>query len=102
MGILQFQQGVPSTDIATPDDWRRIALGHAQRVRLVGVDATRFPHDIATLARYGPELRNVGAARNPWSPLPVADALPALSDQTGVHVVADDGGPEPAVPSPAC
>ena len=66
--ILQFQHGVYSAGIATPDDWLRVARRHAPRARMVGLDPRRFPHDIATLARYGPSLQKLPDAQHPWTP----------------------------------
>jgi hypothetical protein len=77
--ILQFQHGVRSTGIAAPDEWLTVARRYAGKAELTGVDPRRFPHDIATLARYGPRLGALPPASHPWSPLAVETAVERLS-----------------------
>jgi hypothetical protein len=77
--ILQFQHGVRSAGIAAPDEWLAVARRYAATAELTGVDPRRFPHDIATLARYGPRLDALPAASHPWSPLAVGTAVERLS-----------------------
>jgi hypothetical protein len=50
-----------------------------------GLDLKRFPHDIGTLARYGRVFDQLPRARNPWSPLPVEEALSGLT-AAGLYV----------------
>lgn len=69
--ILLFQHGVPSTGIAHPDQWLAVARRHTASARLLALDPQRFPHDIASLGRYGHELAALPPARRPWSPLDV-------------------------------
>ena len=90
--IMQFQHGVPSAGIASPADWLRVAQRHAPRAQMLGVDAERFPHDIATLARYGPALSRLPDARHPWTPLSIDALLTALSRHSEIHLVATPTG----------
>jgi hypothetical protein len=78
--VLLFQHGVDSEGIATPDDWTRTVRRHGATVGFPGLDRRRFPHDIATLARYGPAMAALPAARRPWTPLHPLDALSGLAD----------------------
>ncbi len=91
--IMQFQHGVPSAGIASPADWLRVARRHAPRAQMLGVDAERFPHDIATLARYGPALNRLPGARHPWTPLSVDSLLMALAQHREIQVAADVSTP---------
>lgn len=79
VGIMCFQHGVHSLGIASPQEWLDVARRSGARAHLVGVDASRFPHDIGALGRYGAELARLPNARHPWSPLPVDDAVAALA-----------------------
>ena len=92
--ILLFQHGVDSTGIARPREWLDVARRHGARARLVALDPSRFPHDIATLGRYGRALAGLPAATRPWSPLEVPDALAALA-AAGIEITPpsrSDGG----------
>jgi hypothetical protein len=76
--VLLFQHGVDSVGIARPQEWLDVARRYGARARLVALDPSRFPHDIATLGRYGRALAGLPGATRPWSPLGVPDALAAL------------------------
>jgi hypothetical protein len=76
--VLLFQHGVCSDGIAGPQEWLDLARGHGASARLIAVDPRRFPHDIASLGRYGPALADLPPARRPWSPLDVREALRGL------------------------
>jgi hypothetical protein len=76
--ILLFQHGVHSSGIAEPEQWEATVRRHGGQSRLVGLDPARFPHDIASLGRYGPVLQDVPRARHAWSPLPLRTALDGL------------------------
>jgi hypothetical protein len=76
--ILQFQHGVWSSGIATPAQWAAVARRHGATPRLLALDPGRFPHDIAVMGRYGQALAALPAARHPWSPLPLPEALDGL------------------------
>jgi hypothetical protein len=76
--ILLFQHGVRSAGIATPQEWVRAVRRHGATARLVALDPRRFPHDIATLGRYGPALDDLPSAHRPWSPLDLRAALAGL------------------------
>ena len=73
--ILQFQHGVRSINIATPEQWTAAARRHGARPTMLALDPRRFPHDIATMGRYGRALANLPAAARPWSPLSVEEAM---------------------------
>jgi hypothetical protein len=92
--VLLFQHGVDSAGIARPQEWLDVARRHGARARLVALDPSRFPHDIATLGRYGQALAGLPAATRPWSPLEVSDALADLA-VAGVEV-----GPLPGAGPP--
>jgi hypothetical protein len=76
--ILLFQHGVESEGIARPDEWTAIARRHGATPRLLALDRDRFPHDIASLARYGRAMAGLPSARSPWSPLELGPALEGL------------------------
>jgi hypothetical protein len=76
--LLLFQHGVHSAGIAYPEEWERTVARYGATPRLVGLDSSRFPHDIASLGRYGPALRDLPRARVPWSPLDVDRAVAGL------------------------
>jgi hypothetical protein len=83
--ILLFQHGVWSSGIATPQEWLHTARGTGADARLLAHDPRRFPHDIASLGRYGRALAELPSARTAWSPLDVGTALRGLA-QAGVDV----------------
>ena len=76
--VLLFQHGVDSEGIAAPEEWLDVVRRSGARARLLALDAHRFPHDIATLGRYGAALASLPPARLPWSPLDVRVALDGL------------------------
>lgn len=55
------------------------------QARLLALDPQRFPHDIATLGRYGRALASLPPARQAWSPLQVEAALSEMRGE-GVDV----------------
>ena len=75
---LAFQHGVPSAGIAEPNEWLAVARRHGATARPLALDPRRFPHDIATLARYGHPLADLPPAYRPWTPLDVATAVHSL------------------------
>jgi hypothetical protein len=77
-----------------PITWLDVARRHGARPRLLVLDARGFPHDIATLGRYGRALDGLPPARHPWSPLDVRAVLAGL-DAAGVQVT-DGSGHLPA------
>jgi hypothetical protein len=83
--ILLFQHGVRSEGIAAPDDWVRTVRRHGARPNLLALDPRRFPHDIATIGRYGRAMASLPSARSPWSPLDVSHALAGLRE-AGIDV----------------
>lgn len=72
--ILLFQHGVRSAGIADPEHWLAVARRHGAAARLLAVDPRRFPHDIASLGRYGRALADLPPAQQPWTPLDVHHA----------------------------
>jgi hypothetical protein len=77
--VLLFQHGVCSEGIARPDEWLAAARRHGAEARLLAVDPRRFPHDVASLGRYGRALAALPRATRPWSPLRVDRALDGLA-----------------------
>jgi hypothetical protein len=77
--ILLFQHGVASEGIARPDEWLAAARRHGAIARLLAVDPRRFPHDVASLGRYGHALAALPRATRPWTPLSVTTALDDLA-----------------------
>lgn len=73
--ILAFQHGVHSAGIADPDQWLAVARRHGATARLLALDPHRFPHDIASLGRYGQALADLPPAHHPWAPLDVIATL---------------------------
>ncbi|MEN3269828.1 hypothetical protein [Pseudonocardia sp.] len=85
--ILLFQHGVHSAGIARPEEWVRVARGNGATARLMAVSPRRFPHDIASLGRYGRMLAELPGAHLTWSPLEAARAVRELNARL------DDPGP---------
>ncbi|MDQ4010106.1 MAG: hypothetical protein M3228_05275 [Actinomycetota bacterium] len=85
--VLLFQHGVRSEGIAYPAQWLAAARRHGATARLLAVDRRRFPHDIASLGRYGRALADLPPARHPWSPFDVGEAVHALRT-AGLHTLA--------------
>ena len=83
--ILQFQHGVCSPGIASPAQWLATARQHGATAHLLALDPRRFPHDIASLGRYGHALAHLPPARHPWSPLDLTEAIPHLRT-AGLHI----------------
>jgi hypothetical protein len=77
--ILLFQHGVESAGIAGPAQWLAAARRHGATARLLALDSRRFPHDVASLGRYGRALAALPRATRPWSPLSVDVALGGLT-----------------------
>jgi len=76
--VLLFQHGAQSPRIMTPEAVTAVVRRHGATPRLVAVDPRRSPHDIGSLARYGPALARVPDAGLPFTPLPVPRAVEAL------------------------
>jgi hypothetical protein len=90
--VLLFQHGVESAGIATPDEWLATASRHGATARLLALDPRRFPHDVASLGRYGTALAALPRAVRPWSPLDVDDALDGLAG-AGLALLRGSTGP---------
>jgi hypothetical protein len=76
--ILAFQHGVRSAGIADPEQWLAVARRHGATARLLALNPRRFPHDIATLGRYGQALADLPPAHQPWTPLDTTTAIRSL------------------------
>jgi hypothetical protein len=83
--ILLFQHGVRSAGIATPQEWLDTARGTGAEARLLAQDPCRFPHDVASLGRYGRALAELPSARSAWTPVDVDAALCGLA-RAGIEV----------------
>jgi len=92
--LMLFQHGVPSAGIAAPDEWLRVAGAGGARARLLGLDARRFPHDIASIARYGPALSALPDSGRPWTPMDVGTVVESLSRSSSLSVLTE------SVPAP--
>jgi hypothetical protein len=90
--LMLFQHGVPSPGIAGPEEWLRVAEVNGAHARLLGLDARRFPHDIAAIARYGPALRELPEKGRPWTPLDVTTAVQGLSRSSSLSVLTESEG----------
>lgn len=76
--VILFQHGVASPGIARPEEWLSAAAETGADAHLLGVDPRRFPHDIASVGRYGPRLADLPRATRPWPVLTPFDAVGAL------------------------
>jgi hypothetical protein len=74
-----------SDGIASPPEWLDTARATGATARPLAQDPDRFPHDIASLGRYGRALAALPSARSGWSPLDVAAAMDGLA-RGGVDV----------------
>jgi hypothetical protein len=89
--LFLFEHGVRSEGIATPEEFCAAVRRHGSRPHLEAVRPRLFPHDIGSLARYGPAFDAIPPARHPWSPLPVQRALAGLA-AAGLEVTRQAGG----------
>jgi hypothetical protein len=89
--ILQFQHGVRSLGIATPEQWTAAARRHGARPTMLALNPRRFPHDIAIMGRYGGALAELPSATRPWSPLSIDEAMHGMR-ATGAVDIADGEG----------
>jgi hypothetical protein len=87
--LMLFQHGVLSAGIADPDQWLRVASARGARASLLGLDARRFPHDIATITRYGPALQALPDSGRPWTSVDIATAVQSLTRSTSLSVVTE-------------
>jgi hypothetical protein len=74
-----FEHGADSPGIAAPHEFAEVIYRHGARAHFDGLDITRFPHDIGTLGRYDQVFDQLPRAGQPWTPLPVEDALRRLA-----------------------
>lgn len=86
--VMLFQHGAHSPGVVMPDAAASLIRRHGARPRLVAVDPRRSPHDIGSLARYGPLLARVPEAALPFRRLPVATVARRLAE-----IPADGGAP---------
>jgi hypothetical protein len=78
MDLLMFQHGVDSPGRATPEQFREVARRHGLEFRLLAVDPKKNPHDIGSMARYGPALDKRPKTGPPWAPLSPEAAIRSL------------------------
>ncbi|MBO0811900.1 MAG: hypothetical protein J2P23_07610 [Microlunatus sp.] len=76
--VLAFQHGVRSPGMAGAEDFAAVIRRHGAEPELLAVDPRRWPHDIASMARYGAALDAIPPARLAWSPIGVGAAVEAL------------------------
>ena len=72
--LLVFQHGARSPGLATPRDMATVLRRHGVIPRLIAVDPRKSPHDIGSLARYGPVL-----AKEPTAPIPFVRLAPDVA-----------------------
>lgn len=80
VNVFLFEHGTNSPGIATPGEFAEVIKKHGARAHFDGLEPERFPHDIGTLGRYGRVFDQLPRARQPWSALPVGDALRGLAE----------------------
>jgi hypothetical protein len=88
VNMFLFEHGAESPGIATPEQFATVVRRHGAAVHFDGLDRERFPHDIGTLGRYGKAFDQLPRASQPWSPMPVEEALQALA-AAGLRVTTD-------------
>lgn len=76
--LLVFQHGADSPGSVTPRELASVLRRHGTVPRLIAVDPRKSPHDIGSLAKYGPVLAREPSARVPFSPLGVHTAIMGL------------------------
>jgi len=79
VNVFLFEHGTRSPGIAGPDEFATVVRRHGAAVHFDGLDSERFPHDIGTLGRYGRVFDQLPRAKQPWSPMPVEEALRGLA-----------------------
>ena len=79
VNMFLFEHGAESPGIATPEQFATVVRRHGAAVHFDGLDRERFPHDIGTLGRYGKAFDQLPRASQPWSPMPVEEALQGLA-----------------------
>ncbi|HVW82285.1 MAG TPA: hypothetical protein VHB69_15235 [Mycobacteriales bacterium] len=83
--VTLFAHGVRSAGYAPAREW--LAATRAQRGRLVGVDASRWPADFAALARYSRDLHRIDPGGRPLPRMPFDFALERLRGLGADHPV---------------
>lgn len=77
--LFAFEHGADSPGIATPDEFAATVRRHGARPHIEALHRGKFPHDIGSLARYGPAYQALPRAQHPFSALSLDDALPHLA-----------------------
>lgn len=81
--LLVFQHGAQSPGLAAPRDFASVLRKHGAEPRLIAVDPRKSPHDIGSLAKYGPVLAKEPPASVPFVPLEPATAIAGLRSVVG-------------------
>lgn len=81
--LLVFQHGADSPGSVTPRDLATVLRRHGVTPRLIAVDPRKSPHDIGSLAKYGPVLARERAAEVPFVPLDADEAIRGLRTVVG-------------------
>jgi hypothetical protein len=82
---LLFNHGAESAGLADGRTWQALIERGGRPGHLLGVTASRFPVDFASLARYGPALRRLDAAPHPPRSHRLAEIIEGTSGAPGVH-----------------
>jgi hypothetical protein len=82
---LLFNHGAKSAGLADGRTWQALVARGARPGHLLGVTASRFPVDFASLARYGPALRRLATAPQPPRPHRLAEVIEGTSGTPGVR-----------------
>jgi hypothetical protein len=85
--VMLFNHGTESVGLADARTWQQLADRARSRGRLLALDATAFPSDFSTFARYAGALAKLPEALEPWSPLPLAQALSGLATDSRITLV---------------
>lgn len=83
--VLLFNHGVESVGLAATRTWQELTHRGERTGHLLGVTASRFPTDFASLARYGPALRRLDNASHPPRPHSLAEVIEGISGAPGVR-----------------
>jgi hypothetical protein len=81
---LLFNHGADSQGLASARTWRALVDRGERPSHLLGVTASRFPVDFASLARYGPALRHLDSAPDPPRTHDLSEVIEGTSRAPGV------------------
>jgi hypothetical protein len=86
--LLVFQHGAQSPGVVSPREFGSVLHRHGVVPRLIAVDPRKSPHDIGSLAKYGPVL-----AKEPPAPIPSVPLSPDVAIAGLRSVVGERGRP---------